>query len=650
MKENNNKKSRPVKKIVIVGLPNTGKSSVFNFLTGKYNIIANYPHTTIEIVKVRCTINGQMYEVYDTPGLHSIYIHSEEEIVVRDMLFSEKPDIIIQCIDANQLKQSFILTADLMELGIPMVISLNAMDETANKGIRINSNMLSQILGVPVVELFGLQDRGKEKLSQAIEKVSSIMSSTRYSNMIENLISNIKSELPENMYYKRKTSILLLENDQFILKDLKKKCNNEVVSKIKEKATIIRKRFSGDIGRIVNKMRNSWVDDIYGKVVRKQKGEQNKALQAFAHLSRHPIFGIPILAVFLFITYLLVVYVAGFLDVILSTILLDPVTKYITDIVPSGFWHEFLVGKYGILTLGLFNAIVTVLPILFVFFLMFAFLEDIGYMPNLCVFTKKVFEKIGLTGNAIMPLILGFGCKTMATLVTKGLASRKEKLITVYLIAFAIPCSAQLGINMGILGKIGISAFLIAFSVMVFVEMAAGFILNNIIKDDENRSYFIQELPPIRLPSLKAIFIKTYYRLYWFLKEALPVFIISAALIFFADKVGVLNSIKRILSPVVINWLGLPVDIVDVLILCVARREAAAGLLIKMVDAGLFSYIQCIVAVVITTISFPCFANITVICKEMGLKTTIIIISAIMISSLVLGGVLNWILLAIIGG
>lgn len=451
------------------------------------------------------------------------------------------------------------------------------------------------------------------------------------------------------MHYKRKIAILLFEHDETIDQTINKSVGKEELDALNKKVALFQKGFTGNIGRMINSRRNKWADTVFEGVVTKRQAKESKLLNTFAQLCRHPVFGVPILAIFLLITYVLVVYVAGFLDILLSTIILNPATNFILKIVPSGFWHEFLVGHYGVLTLGFFNAIITILPILSVFFLMFAFLEDIGYMPNLCVLTKRIFEKIGLTGNAIMPLILGFGCKTMATLITKSLKSKKEKFITVYLIAFAIPCSAQLGINMGILGKVGISAFLLAFSVMVFVEMVAGFILNKIIKNDQSKNYFIQELPPIRLPSLKAIFIKTYYRLYWFLKEALPIFIIAAVLIFFADKVGILNSIKKILSPVIVNWLGLPVDIVDVLILCVARREAAAGLLINMVDAGLFNDIQCIVAVVITTISFPCFANITVIGKEMGLKATIVIISAIMVSLLLFGGILNWILLFTIG-
>ena len=247
-----------------------------------------------------------------------------------------------------------------------------------------------------------------------------------------------------------------------------------------------------------------------------------------------------------------------------------------------------------------------------------------------------------------MPLVLGFGCKTMATLVTRGIQSRKEKFIAVYLIAFAIPCAAQLAIDMGILGKVGFIAFLIAYGTLAFVELGAGFILNRIIKE-EKKSDFIQELPAIRIPNPKAILVKTYYRLYWFLKEAIPIFIIAAAVLFLFDKTGILGLTKRLLSPVVVNWLGLPINIVDALILSLARHEAAAALLFNMVDAGALNYIQCIVAVVITTMFVPCFANIVAMCKEMGVRTGIAMATVINISSFILAGILNWILILSIG-
>jgi len=159
-----------LKKTVIVGLPNTGKSQVFYNLTGQYTLVANYPFTTVEIKKTKCRIDGETYEVIDTPGLHCLYIHSEEELIVRDMIFSEKPDVIVQCIDANLLKQSLTLTADLLELGIPMVISLNAIDETSRRGVWIDSDGLSRLLGVPVIESIAVNSLGTNQLKAAISK------------------------------------------------------------------------------------------------------------------------------------------------------------------------------------------------------------------------------------------------------------------------------------------------------------------------------------------------------------------------------------------------------------------------------------------------------------------------------------------------
>ena len=654
-KTDNSGSSRPVKKIAIVGLPNTGKSQVFNNLTGEYALVANYPLTTVEMKRTRCQIGGQAYEVIDTPGLHCLYIHSEEELIVRDMIFKEAPDIIIQCIDANQLKQSLTLTADLLELGIPMVISLNAIDETARRGVLIDSGRLSRLLGVPVVESRTVDSVDTRELKDNLSGARRGKWSLRYGEVIDDGISAIESELPEEMSFKRKVAVLLLLADPFLVDYLREKYGQEQVAQLKKKVNKIRGGFRGNFGRAINKKRSQWVAEIAEKATRKQKMTPGKFSKTFGRLSRHPVFGIPILAFFLVTTYLLVTYVAGYLDVKLSALLLDPTIEFVERLfgaedgsIRSQFWYDFLVGHYGILTLGLFNAIVTILPILSVFFLMFGFLEDIGYIPNLCVLTKRVFAKIGLTGKSVMPLVLGFGCKTMATLTTSGLRSRKEKFIAVYLIAFAIPCSAQMGIDMAIFGRIGIKAFMIGYGALVLIELCAGLALNKIIKDEE-RSDFIQELPAIRIPSPKAIATKTYYRLYWFLKKAIPIFIIAAAVLFLLDKTGVLNLTKTLMSPIVEGWLGLPRDIVDVLILAAARHEAAAALTLKMVDSGALNYVQCIVTVVITTMFVPCFANVVAMCKQMGVKTGLAMAFAINISAFILGGILNWILIFTIG-
>jgi ferrous iron transport protein B len=579
--------------------------------------------------------------VIDTPGLHCLCVHSEEELIVRDMIFKETPDIIIQCIDANQLKQSLTLSADLLDLGIPMLISLNAIDETARKGVWIDSDGLSQALGVPVIESIAVNGLGTGKLKATINKTSKSKSDLRYGTNIENCIAEIESHLPADAKFKRRTAILLMLNDPFLMDYLASEHGKEKVAQLAEQVNKVRRQFTGHFGHILNKRRSRWANEIIDSTIRKQKIAPNELTEAFGRLSRHPIFGIPILLMVVLMIYLLVVNAANGISGWMERALWLPVENKIDSLVTIQWLNDFLIGDYGILSLGLANAFLTILPILTVFFLAFNILEDVGYISNLCVLTKRIFDKVGLTGSAIMSIILAFGCKTMATLTTKSIRSKKRKFIAVYLIAFAIPCAAQMALNMSILGRIGFRAFIIVFSVLASVWIGVGLILNNIIKDDE-QSGFLQELPAIRLPNPKAVIVKTYYKLWWFIKEAVPVFIIAAVVLFIVDKVGLLDATKNLLKPVVNGLLGLPLQMVDAMILSMARHEAAAGLIIKLIKAGQLNYIQCIIAVTITTLFVPCFANIAAMVKEIGIKQAVASVIVINCTAVFVAGILNW--------
>ena len=635
------------KKVAIVGLANTGKTQVFNNLTESYNIVSNCPLTTINIQRKNCLINNEPYEIIDTPGIYKLNVHSQADLITRDLIWSETPDVIIQCIDANQLKQSLMLTADLLELGVSLVIALNAIDETSKKGIWIDSLGLTRLLHVPFVESIAVNGQGTEELKDAINKAKRNNWNFQYEDKIEKAISAIESMLPENVPYKRKESMLLLMDDPYIAGCLIKRFGEEKVAPAIKKANDVRRKFMGNVNQVIIKKQGKWIDDIIERVVKRQEIEPREFLQGFARLCRHPVFGIPIFLIIVYAMYFLVVNVANNIAEWMGNVIWVPIENMVTGIIPAGFWLDFLIGDYGILSLGLANAIITVLPVLSVFFLMFNIMEDIGYIPNLCVLTKKIIEKLGLSGSAVMPMVLGFGCKTMATLTTKTLHSEREKYIAIYLIAFAIPCAPQMGLNMSILGRMSIAAFLIVFSVLIFVEIAAGMILNKMLKK-EAKSDYIQELPPMRLPSPKAVIVKTYYRLYWFLKEAIPVFIYAALALFALDKSGILDATKFFLSPVIKGLLGLPLEMVDALILCMARHEAAAGLIINLVDKGKLDFIQCIVAVTITTMFVPCFANIMAMINELKIKKALIMTAIINLSAFIIAGILNWTLNGII--
>jgi len=611
--------------------------------------VANSMLTTIETKKGHCRIDGQIYEVVDTPGLNSMYIHSEEELMVRDAIFSERPDVIVQCIDANRLKQSLALTEDLLTLGIPMVISLNAIDETAKKGMWIDSDELSRILGIPVVESIAVYSLGTNELKKAIVRARTGKRDVRYGDIIEDGLLSVESGLPDDLAYKATVSLLLLIDDPFMTDRLKEKYDEIICVKLRKEIDKIKRQYRGNIGRGIINKRNRWIDDVVEKVVKKQKVVFKGFSMSVARLSRHPVFGIPILLMVVYTMFFLVINVANVASEWMNDKLWLPVQSAISDISPTGFWHDLLIGDYGVLSLGLANALLTVLPILAVFFLMFNTLEDIGYIPNLSVLTKRLLGKLGLSGGAIMPMVLGFGCKTMATLTTRTLRSKRERYIAVYLIAFAIPCSAQMGLNMSILGRMGMGAFLLFFSVMAFVGLGAGIVLNKVLlREDKEKIAFIQELPAIRLPNLKGVLKKTYYRLYWFLKESLPVFVYAALALFTIDRLGILDGIKKLLSPIVEGVLGLPLAMVDAIILCFARHEAGAGLIINLVRKEQLNYVQCIIAVIITTIFAPCFANIMAMTKEVGGKNTLAMLFGIGLSAIVTAGALNWALVALL--
>jgi ferrous iron transport protein B len=634
-------------RVMIVGLPNTGKSTAWNRLTGQYNLVANYPLTTLDVRGAICSLAGTKREIVDTPGIHGFFVQSEEDAVVRRELLKDPPAAIVQCVDAYALKQSLALTADLAGLGLPLVVLVCATSEARTKGWVVDLAVLERILGCPVVES-SAPGRGIDALREAIGRARPAVVEAGPGSRQEEALDRVERLLPNGLPFRRKVAELFLFSDERIVADIAAIVPDWDPGPAMAAAAEVASGLPESLARTMAVHRDQWVDEVADRVVRRCGVRGAAFAETFGRLSRHPVWGLPILAAFLVITYFAVVHVAGWLASGLAWLITDPTVHLLSRIIPAGFWADLLIGDYGLLTLGLFNAICTVLPILSVFFLLFALVEDSGYLPNITVLSRRLFAKVGLTGSSIIPLVLGFGCKTMATLTARNLRSRKERLIVVYLIAFAIPCSAQLGLNIAVLGSYGPVAFLSAIAFLALVEGIAGILLNLILPGDEAGEY-LQELPPIRVPSLRGVLEKTGRRLLSFLREALPVFLVAAVLLFAADRIGLLGALKTALRPLITGWLGLPVDTVDALILGMARNEAAAGLLLRMVGAGTLNASQALVAVLITTTYIPCFANVVSMFRVLGWKAALAEALAISTSAFALVGALNHFLL-LVGG
>ncbi len=628
-------------RVVILGLPNSGKSQLFNDLTGGYVLVANYPLTTVEPQRRTALVHGRRYVLEDTPGLYGLYGHSEEEISVREELFADPPDGLIVCTDVRRLKQSLLLIQDLAELDLPLLVALTGTEESRQRGLEVDPERLAEALGALVVEHRPLLAAGLEKVRAALERMQPAGLRLDHGAELERRLSLAVEAIPGRLAFRRARARLLLAGDPSVARSLEAGLSPEERTRLQGKTAEARRGYRGSLHRALNGRRAAAVEEMARRAARRVRGRPGRAAAAAARLCRHPVAGLPILAAVVALTYVAVVYLAGWLDRTLSVLLVDPALGVTARLVSNPFWKDFLMGDYGLLTLGLFNALVTVLPILSVFFLILGLLEDVGYLPNLTVLARRVLEKVGLSGRSVMSLILGFGCKTMATLTTRGITSRRERYIAIFLIAFAIPCSAQLGIDLSILGRVGLQAALIAFGTLAAVEIGAGLILNR-IQPPEPRTDFIQELPPLRLPDPRASLRKTGYRLWWFLKEALPIFLVAAVAMFALHRLGVLGWLEAGLRPVVTGWLGLPERIVEVLILSMARHEAGAGLLLSMVGAGALSYGQVVVAVVLTTMFVPCFANIVAMCRQLGLARGLLTTLVINAGSFVLAGLLRW--------
>ncbi|MHB8764228.1 MAG: FeoB small GTPase domain-containing protein, partial [Deferrisomatales bacterium] len=633
------------RRVALVGLPNTGKTQVFNNLTGDHALVANYPCTTLAVRRQTARVGDRPWEVIDTPGLHGLFIHSEEELVVRELLFSEPPDVVVQCVDANLLKQSLALTLDLLELQVPLVVCLNAVDETRRRGLWIDAGELSRRLGVPVVESVATEGIGTGALARALPGARRGRWEVRYGDLVERGLDRMAEALPPGATCRRKAASLLLLGDPFVAEWLQRAHASQALGALVAEAAEVRRAFQGNLGPALKHRRNAWVDQVYEAAVRDRRPAGGQLSDTLARLSRHPLWGLPILLGLVWAAFLLVVHVANRLADWMTRTLWEPVETLLAAWVPAGWGRELLIGDYGILSFGVANALLTVLPILSVFYLLYNAVEDTGYIPNASVMARRALDGLGLTGASIMPLVLAFGCKTVATMTARSLPSRKERYIAIYLIAFGIPCAAQTGLNMSILGRAGGLALVVAFGTLLLVEVLAGVVLNRLIPEDR-RSHYVQYLPPLRLPSPRAVAWKTYYRLGAFLREALPVFVIAAAALFAVDAVGLLDAAKIVAAPVVQGFLGLPLDMVDALILCMARHEAAAALIIHLMEQGQLDWTQSVVAVTLTTMFVPCFANVVAMIKELGARAAVPMILVINASAFALAGALNWALVA----
>jgi ferrous iron transport protein B len=385
-------------------------------------------------------------------------------------------------------------------------------------------------------------------------------------------------------------------------------------------------------------------------VLRPVGGARKSFAEGLSRLLVRPLTGVPILlAVLYFGLYQFVgVFGAGTLVGLLEErVFAGWLSPWLTDVfqrwVPWPLVRDLVVGDYGVFTLGLRYAVAIVLPIVGTFFLAFSIMEDTGYFPRLALLVDRAFKTIGLNGRAVIPLVLGLGCDTMATIVTRTLETRRERVLATLLLALAIPCSAQLGVILAILSQAPLS-LLLWFAVIVGILLLVGVLGARLLPGE--RPSFYMELPPLRLPRLGNVLVKTYTRMQWYLLEVLPFFLGASLLIWLGRVTGLFQLLIRLLHPVM-RVLGLPGEAASVFLFGFFRRDYGAAGLYDLQAAGLLSGRQMLVAAVTLTLFIPCVAQFAVMLKERGWKTALGIAAFILPFSFGTGFLLNWALSAL---
>jgi len=633
-------------RLVLVGHPNVGKSKIFTMLTGEYVIVSNYPGTTIE---VRC---GQTAEldccVLDTPGLAGVVPRSEEERVTLQTLLTQDVGAVLQVGDAQNLPRTLLLTMALIDADVPMVLDLNIADEAEKKGYVIDTARLSKSLGIPVVLTVATQGKGRRELIDALRKPARSPLRISYDPRVEESASEIAALLPRYPVSGRAVALTLLSGDLSLVDDLLGKGTPESRA-VRDIVGRTQARVLEPLSRIILEARMALVERLIRECVTHQSGKGFRS--SFAHeldrFSTHPLGGALLMLGILYVIYEFVgVFTAGMVvdfvqEVVFGQWLLPPIVESLARF-PYPLVRDFLVGPYGQITMGITYSIAIVFPTVTAFYIVFSFLEDTGYLPRLEVMINRLFALIGLNGKAIIPIVLGFGCGTMAAVVTRILETRRERIIATLILALGIPCAPQMGLILGMFARIGFMALLLFVALLALQLMATGWLASKLLPGQTPA--FITELPPYRLPELSNVAGKTAYRSYWFVREVIPWFLLGTALLFVADRAGGLDELKRLLNPVVTGFLNLPSLTTEGFILGVLRREYVAAFFFDMYGRGLLDNLQAFVATMVMTLFVPCVSNTFVIIKERGVLVGTGIIVFVFVYAIAAGGVLNAVL------
>ncbi|WP_206457943.1 ferrous iron transporter B [Anaerovorax sp. IOR16] len=564
-------KEKPL--LILVGNPNVGKSVLFQYLTGIYAEVSNFPGTTVEVTEG----TFEQFRVLDVPGVFGLSSDNDEERVTLDAVL--QADMIVNVLDGTQLHRDLFLTLQLIDLGKPMILLVNMMDDVQKKHIYIDFEALEKTLGVPIVAVSGRKGSGILQMKHQILEGGSIgQPFVPYS--WKDHFFNSPSYNEEANRFRRKEVNRLLSN------------------------YLIQKNKASGLGLLL----------------------------------LHPFFGFLFLIFILSVIYFIIgkvlaQEVINFTeDFLMGTCYFNWITGLLNPCFSDdSFISCLLLGEYGLLTMVPIYLFGLLLPLVAGFYFILSLLEDCGILCRVAVLMDRWFSKFGLNGKAIIPMLLGFGCVTMALITTRILGTKRERLIASALLCIGIPCSAQFAILLAISSQLTFQSLLIYLGTVFSLFFFVGFFLNHLLPGTSSELFLI--LPPLRTPVFLNLIKKTAQKTNHFLHDAGVMFVLGSILLSLLSYFNGFALLYQSLEPLTTSVLGLPPQTAGLFLMCMIKKDLGAAHLYSMVSDGLLSEPQIVIVLTIVTLFVPCFASLAVLIKEQSpLQSMLIWLSSIFLS------------------
>jgi ferrous iron transport protein B len=625
--------------IALAGNANVGKSVIFNQLTGSNQIIGNWPGKTVDRAEGTLRFENYDISVIDLPGIYSFSTFSLEEIVSRDYIALEKPDVVINVLDASVLERNLFFTIQLIEMEVPLVVCLNQVDVAKKKGMVINKDKLEEALGVPVVLTVATRGEGIYELVRTAVEVAKRKPKRKKMDYrqdvearIEELERLIETEQLGLNYPSRWVAIKLIEGDAEIIKIVASK-SKKVINVSEILAQELSTSCQEPCFSIIASERYSLASMIASSVLR-QKETKTTFSEKLDWLTTHKVFGYftaaGVIVGLLLWTFIVGNFLSGLISGALSFI--EPLDPQVSGPIVSVIWNGVFNGFAAGVTL--------VIPFVIPFYLLLAMIEDSGILTRVAFMMDSAMHKIGLHGKALIPLILGYGCSVPAIHSCKIMESRRERLLAAFAITFA-PCTARTIVILGLVGAFLGPVWALS---LYAIDLAIIFVLGRIaMKAMPGQSTgLIMEIHSFKVPSLSMVSKQTWTRTKSIIYMVFPVYIAGSALVQVLYALDVLTPVSNAMAPLTVMWLGLPVVTGILLILGVVRKEfillGAVAIFGSTNLALFFTPVQLVTLALVAMLYIPCLSTIIILTKEFGWKAAITISLANIVSAILIGG------------